>query len=88
MRISEDAWRNRAHRGRTSDAYQAQHGAFVGQPEPRWGTWQLPEDELRMLGEVADKDAPWSSRSTYREESELTCARHWASEAIWKARKW
>ncbi len=87
MRISEDARRNGSHWDRTSDEYQGTHGAFIGQPEPRWGTWQLPEDELRILGEVADKDAPWGARSTYRDESELAWARRWPSEAIWKARK-
>ena len=38
--------------GRTSDEYQARHGAFIGQTDPRWGIWQLAEDELRVLGDV------------------------------------
>lgn len=56
MPISEDARRNRSHWDRTSDEYQGTHGAFIGQPEPRWGVWQLPEDELGILGEVAGRD--------------------------------
>jgi SAM-dependent methyltransferase len=54
--LSDDARRNRAHWDATADDYQARHGAFIRRPEPRWGVWQLPEDDLRILGEVADKD--------------------------------
>lgn len=55
-RLSDDARRNRAHWDTTADDYQARHGAFIRQPEPRWGVWQLPEDELGILGDVVDKD--------------------------------
>jgi SAM-dependent methyltransferase len=51
-----DAARNRAYWDRTSDEYQERNGAFIGRPEPRWGMWQLPESELRVLGDVGGKD--------------------------------
>jgi SAM-dependent methyltransferase len=50
----EDAARNRAHWDTVSDQYQAAHGAFIA--EPAWGIWQVPEDELQVLGDVAGKD--------------------------------
>jgi SAM-dependent methyltransferase len=54
--LSEHARRNRRYWDATADDYQARHGAFIGRPEPRWGIWQLPEDELRILGDVRGKD--------------------------------
>src|SRR5918992_1685507 len=56
MGLSEHAARNRAYWDRISDEYQAKHAEFIGRPEPRWGVWQIPEDELRILGDVAGKD--------------------------------
>ena len=56
MALSEHARRNRVFWDRISDEYQAKHADFIGRPEPRWGVWQLPEDELRVLGDVAGKD--------------------------------
>ena len=53
---SSDALRNRAYWDRTSDEYQERNAAFIGRAEPRWGMWQLPESELRVLGDVAGKD--------------------------------
>jgi SAM-dependent methyltransferase len=53
---SSDALRNREYWDRTSDEYQERNAAFIGRPEPRWGMWQLPEDELRVLGDVEGKD--------------------------------
>jgi SAM-dependent methyltransferase len=47
---------NRAYWNRTSDEYQAKHGAHIGRPEPRWGVWQVPEAALQVLGDVAGKD--------------------------------
>ncbi len=32
------------------------NAAFIGRPEPRWGMWQLPESELRILDDLAGKD--------------------------------
>jgi SAM-dependent methyltransferase len=56
MSSSNDALRNRSFWNGFSDEYQALHGAFIGRPEPRWGMWQIPESELGLLGDVADKD--------------------------------
>jgi SAM-dependent methyltransferase len=53
---SSDAERNRAAWDATSDEYQRRHREFIGQAEPRWGMWQLPESELQILGDVAGKD--------------------------------
>jgi SAM-dependent methyltransferase len=53
---SSDAAHNRAYWDRTSNEYQERHGAFIGRAELRWGMWQLPESELGVIGEVADKD--------------------------------
>jgi SAM-dependent methyltransferase len=53
---SSDAPRNRAYWDRTSDDYQQRHASFIGRPEPRWGIWQLPESELKILGDIAGKD--------------------------------
>jgi SAM-dependent methyltransferase len=65
---SSDAARNRVYWDRTSDEYHQRHAEFIGRPEPRWGVWQLPEDELGVLGEVAGKDV-----------LELGCgAAHWS----------
>ena len=55
-RASEEALRNRAYWDRTSDDYQERHRDFIGQPEPRWGVWQIPESELTVLGDVSGKD--------------------------------
>lgn len=54
MTTSSDA--NRRFWDRQSDEYQERHRAFIGRPEPRWGTWQVPESELRVLGDVAGAD--------------------------------
>jgi SAM-dependent methyltransferase len=53
---SPDAARNRAAWDAASDEYQERHREFIGQAEPRWGMWQLPESELQILGDVAGKD--------------------------------
>jgi SAM-dependent methyltransferase len=54
--LSEHARQNREHWNAKADSYQAEHGAFIGRPEPRWGVWQIPESELEVLGEVSGKD--------------------------------
>lgn len=54
--LTDHARRNRAYWDRESDAYQERHREFIGQPEPRWGIWQLPEAELNVLGDVSGKD--------------------------------
>jgi len=54
MTSSSDA--NRTFWDRQSDEYQERHRDFIGRPEPRWGTWQVPESELQVLGDVTGKD--------------------------------
>jgi SAM-dependent methyltransferase len=51
-----DSERNRSWWDRRSDSYQETHREHIGRPEPRWGLWQLPERELRILGDVTGKD--------------------------------
>ncbi len=53
---SPDARHNRESWDAASDEYQERHREFIGQAEPRWGMWQLPESELQILGDVAGKD--------------------------------
>ena len=65
---------NRESWDRGADAYQREHNEHIGRAEPRWGLWQLPEDELQVLGDVAGKDilelgcgaAQWSIRLAER----------------------
>jgi SAM-dependent methyltransferase len=47
---------NRAFWDRQSDEYQERHREFIGRSDLRWGVWQLPEAELRVLGDVAGRD--------------------------------
>jgi len=47
---------NRAGWNAQSDAYQAEHGAFLRVDRPAWGVWQIPEEELQVLGDVAGLD--------------------------------
>jgi len=54
--LSDSAPRNRAWWDRQSDEYQQRHGEFIGKADPRWGMWQIPESELRILGDVSGKD--------------------------------
>ena len=51
-----DSEQNRVFWDRHSDSYQETHREHIGRPEPRWGMWQLPESELRVLGDVVGKD--------------------------------
>jgi SAM-dependent methyltransferase len=51
-----DSVRNRDFWNRQADEYQERHREHIGRREPRWGLWQLPERELRILGDVAGKD--------------------------------
>lgn len=49
--------RNRAAWDAYSDEYQARHGEQLAESTGlAWGTWQIPEAELRILGDVAGKD--------------------------------
>ena len=54
--LTGQARTNREFWNRQADEYQAEHGEHIGRPEPRWGLWQIPESELRILGDVAGKD--------------------------------
>ena len=54
--LGPDARLNREHWDATADEYQSRHGAFIGRREPRWGVWQLAEDELHVLGDVSGTD--------------------------------
>ena len=51
-----DALHNRAAWDRFSDDYQAIHAAQLNDYACVWGTWNIPDDELHALGEVAGKD--------------------------------
>lgn len=51
-----DAARNRAFWDGYSDAYQADHAGQLAIHGAAWGVWQIPEDELGVLGEVAGRD--------------------------------
>jgi SAM-dependent methyltransferase len=47
---------NRASWDAKSDGYQAAYGSFLRIDRPAWGVWQIPEDELQVLGDVAGLD--------------------------------
>jgi SAM-dependent methyltransferase len=72
--LTEHARANRAFWDALADKYQREHGEFIGAPDPRWGMWQLPEDELKILGDIAGRDvlelgcggAQWSIRLSQR----------------------
>ena len=50
---------NRADWNAYSDEYQAKHGAdLAAQDGYAWGTWQIPETELQVLGDVAWQGHP------------------------------
>src|SRR5665648_354998 len=56
MGLGEEARRNREAWDRVAADYQVSHGEHIGRGNPRWGLWQLPEDELQILGDVAGRD--------------------------------
>jgi SAM-dependent methyltransferase len=39
-----------------SDAYQVRHGGQLGTAGAAWGIWAIPEKDLRILGEVRDRE--------------------------------
>ena len=55
MGWSEDAARNRDHWNRTADEYHERNASFI-ERGLAWGVWQIPEEELQILGEVTGKD--------------------------------
>jgi SAM-dependent methyltransferase len=54
-RLSVHAARNRAFWDREADDYQSRNAGHIAGGEA-WGVWQLPEAELRILGDVAGRD--------------------------------
>jgi SAM-dependent methyltransferase len=57
MSLSEDAERNERAWNKQSAEYQALHGPQLEQSGgSAWGVWQIPEAELRVLGDVRDRD--------------------------------
>lgn len=55
--LTDHEARNRAAWDADSDAYQERHGAqLVDSSGYAWGIPQIPEEELRVLGDVAGKD--------------------------------
>ncbi|HET7685521.1 MAG TPA: class I SAM-dependent methyltransferase [Candidatus Limnocylindria bacterium] len=56
MKLTPHARRNRAFWNELADSYQADHGPHLDVHGAAWGVWQIPEDELRVLGDVAGRD--------------------------------
>lgn len=56
MKLTEHAARNRAFWNELSDRYQAGQGPQLALHGAAWGVWQIPEAELRVLGEVAGRE--------------------------------
>jgi len=52
----DDATRNRAFWDALADTYQAEHGPQLAEHGAAWGVWQIPEDELGILGDVTGRD--------------------------------
>jgi len=56
--LSAHARKNRAMWEASSDSYEQQHAeALSADKAMAWGLWRIPEAELRVLGDVAGKDA-------------------------------
>ena len=55
--LSAHAAMNRRSWNADSDTYQSDHGIqLAAKGGPGWGVWQIPEAELRILGEVEGRD--------------------------------
>lgn len=55
--LAEHERRNQASWDGFSDEYQAKHGTELAERGgAAWGTWQIPESQLHVLGEVAGRD--------------------------------
>lgn len=55
---AEHVRRNRAHWENESDSYQERNAPQLNRWDRlAWGVWDIPEDEIRVLGDVAGKDA-------------------------------
>jgi SAM-dependent methyltransferase len=55
LELSEHARRNREHWDADAADYQRRNAAHIAAGEA-WGVWQIPEAELRILGDVSGKD--------------------------------
>lgn len=53
---SEYVRANRAHWNDDADDYQSRHAAQLDAAPMAWGMWSIPEDMLRVLGQVWDRD--------------------------------
>jgi SAM-dependent methyltransferase len=47
---------NRSYWNALSQEYQERHGPHLRIERPGWGVWQIPEDEVRALGDFEGKD--------------------------------
>ncbi len=57
LSLSAHERRNQAMWEKTSDSYEQRHAAsLAGRNVMAWGLWRIPEAELHVLGEVAQKD--------------------------------
>ena len=56
MELSDHARRNRETWDKEAADYQARHADAIEHEAPHWGMWQLPESELRALGELDGRD--------------------------------
>lgn len=55
--LSAHSQKNRDRWEMTSDSYQQAHAPDLsGEKAMAWGTWRIPEAELHILGEVANKN--------------------------------
>src|SRR5258708_23348312 len=55
--LTDHARKNRDSWEAISDWYEGRHAASLEGANARaWGLWRIPEDELHILGDVADKD--------------------------------
>jgi SAM-dependent methyltransferase len=55
--LPEHVRKNKAMWEATSNTYEQLHAqALAGENALAWGLWRIPESELNVLGEVADKD--------------------------------
>jgi SAM-dependent methyltransferase len=56
MELSDHARRNRESWDAAAEAYQQRHADAIQHDRPHWGMWQIPEAELRALGELEGRD--------------------------------
>ena len=55
--LSDHARKNRAMWDATSDTYEERHATSIaGKNALAWGLWRIPEADLHLLGDVAEKD--------------------------------